>query len=69
MANLIAPIVALYTRLSARVQKEAGQALVEYALLLALIAMVCIVMIALVGSEANSIFNNIAVRMGAALNP
>jgi pilus assembly protein Flp/PilA len=69
MAELVAPISALLMRISARLHKEAGQALVEYALLLALIAMVCIVMIALVGSEANSIFNNIAVRMGAALNP
>jgi pilus assembly protein Flp/PilA len=68
MAELIAPVVALVARMSARLtRRQDGQALVEYALLLALIAMVCIVMIALVGSDANSIFNNIAVRMGTAL--
>jgi pilus assembly protein Flp/PilA len=55
MEHLVARLMATWLKL----QKD-GQALVEYALLLALIAIVCIAMITLVGSEANSVFNIIA---------
>lgn len=38
---------------------ERGASLVEYALLVALIAVVCIVAIGFLGQEANSEFNNV----------
>ena len=38
---------------------EEGQTLVEYALLLALIAIVCIVIIGLLGGEVNNVFSEI----------
>ena len=40
-------------------QNERGAALVEYALLLALIAVVCIVAIGLIGKNADSAFDSI----------
>ena len=48
----------LATWLRARFDDEKGASLVEYALLLALIAVVCIVAIQLIGSKANDTFNS-----------
>ena len=62
MEHLISRLTAAWSK-----RRVDGQAIVEYALLLALIAVVCIAMIGLVGSEANNVFNNIAVRLGGAL--
>ena len=39
---------------------EDGATMVEYALMLALIAVVCIVAVGLIGTGANTMFNNIA---------
>ncbi len=44
---------------------ERGAALVEYALLLALIAVVCIVAIGLLGDEANEKFTSVAEEISA----
>ena len=53
--NVLAPYVrARFGR------SERGAALVEYALLVALIAVVCIVAITLLGTNANKKFNGIA---------
>lgn len=41
-----------------RIKNETGASLVEYALLLALIAVVCIAAITLIGRKANSSFNS-----------
>ena len=43
---------------------ERGAALVEYALLVALIAVVCIAAITLLGQNANSKFSEVASRIG-----
>jgi pilus assembly protein Flp/PilA len=40
--------------------KEEGATMVEYGLMLALIAAVCIVAVTLLGSNASSMFNSIA---------
>ncbi len=53
---------ALLTRLW---RNEEGQDLAEYALLIALIALVVIVAVTLLGTNIRTVFNNIA----AALNP
>ena len=45
-------------------QSERGAALVEYALLVALIAVVCIVAITLLGGNAKNKFNTIANSLG-----
>jgi len=39
---------------------ESGATMVEYGLMLALIAVVCVVAVALIGTNANTMFNNIA---------
>jgi pilus assembly protein Flp/PilA len=41
-------------------RKEEGATMVEYGLMLALIATVCITAVALIGTNANTMFNNIA---------
>jgi len=43
---------------------ERGAALVEYALLLALIAVVCIVALTTLGNKASSKFNNVGNSLG-----
>jgi pilus assembly protein Flp/PilA len=49
-----------YLQARLNLKSERGAALVEYALLLALIAVVCIVAIGVIGSEANKEFDQIA---------
>jgi pilus assembly protein Flp/PilA len=49
----------LATYLRARFEDERGASLVEYALLVALIAVVCIVAIGFLGEEANSQFDDV----------
>jgi pilus assembly protein Flp/PilA len=46
-------------------QSERGAALVEYALLVALIAVVCIVAITVLGENASNKFENIADSIGS----
>ena len=53
--NAIAP----WLRAKAHSDSERGAALVEYALLVALIAVVCIVAIAFLGKSASSKFSNV----------
>jgi pilus assembly protein Flp/PilA len=53
----------LYTRLQVLMSGEEGQDLLEYALLVALIALVCVTAIGIAGGRVNTIFENI----GAAL--
>jgi pilus assembly protein Flp/PilA len=50
----------LIARLRALVRNEEGQDLLEYALLVALIALVCVGAIGLAGTHVNSIFGSIA---------
>lgn len=47
------------------VRDETGASLVEYALLLVLIAVVAIVAIGIVGDEVNSTFENVGSEMGS----
>jgi pilus assembly protein Flp/PilA len=49
-------------------KNESGQDLLEYALLVALIALVCVVAITSTGSGVNSIFTDISTELGKA-NP
>lgn len=46
----------LFTYLRARVSNDEGQDLLEYALLVALIAIVCVIAVGTTGVEVNKIF-------------
>jgi pilus assembly protein Flp/PilA len=52
--------LSLITRLYSIVRHEEGQDLLEYALLVALIALVCVGAITLAGSNVNTIFGSFA---------
>jgi pilus assembly protein Flp/PilA len=54
----------LKTWMLARCKSERGASLVEYALLVALIAVVCIVAITFLGREASSNFSDIGDQVG-----
>jgi pilus assembly protein Flp/PilA len=53
----------LYVRLQALLAQEKGQDLAEYALLLALIAIVAVAAVTLLGTNVQAIFNNIAAQL------
>ena len=55
----------LINRLRALVRNEEGQDLLEYALLIALIALVCVGAVALAGSKVSTVFTNIAAQIPA----
>ena len=46
------------------IREEEGATMVEYALMLALIAIVCIAAVGFIGGSANNIFTNIATKLG-----
>jgi pilus assembly protein Flp/PilA len=56
----------LYTFVRDFLRKEDGQDLIEYALLVALISLVCVVALTAAGSQVNTIFNNIKTRLTTA---
>ena len=56
----------LATWLRARFDEERGASLVEYALLVALIAVVCIAAIQVLGDNAKSTFSEVGSKVGAA---
>jgi pilus assembly protein Flp/PilA len=53
-------VLSIITRLQSIVRREEGQDLLEYALLVALIALVCVGAITLAGKNVNTIFGQIA---------
>ncbi len=58
--------MALVNYIRAFAKDESGQDLLEYALLVALIALVAFGAIQLAGNSVNNIFNNIAGKLNAA---
>lgn len=56
--------LALYVKVVTAVRSEKGQTLVEYALILVLIAIVVIAALTLTGQKVNNAFSNIANRLG-----
>ena len=54
---------------NAFVRDEEGQDLIEYALLVALISLVCVVALTDAGSQVNLIFENIAAKLTDAATP
>jgi len=53
------------TRMYARLEREEGQALVEYALIIALIALLAVGGLTLAGQNVNSMFSSIADKLTA----
>ena len=56
----------LVTKVSEFIRKEDGPTAVEYAVMLALIVVVCIAAITVIGSNANSTFSKIGTDIGTA---
>ena len=57
-------LAGLYRRLRELLNREEGQAMVEYALILVLIAVVVIVVLILLGNQVKNIFCNISGGLG-----
>ena len=53
----------LLTTLVARMQREEGQTLVEYAFLVAFIALVVLAAVVLLGTSISSLFNSVATHL------
>jgi pilus assembly protein Flp/PilA len=64
MKNISDFFLALYVRVVTAVRSEKGQTLVEYALILVLIAIVVIAALTLTGQKVNNAFSNIANKLG-----
>ena len=57
-------LTSLNTKLRSLVRRDEGQDLLEYALLVALIALVCVGAITLAGTNVKNIFSKIAEALG-----
>lgn len=53
----------VYNYILMRVHNEEGQGMVEYALILFLVSIVAIIMLALIGTNVTSVFNQIANKL------
>jgi len=62
--NLVA--IARYLACRCRLSSESGASLVEYAFLVALIAMVCLVAVVFFGQSTSSRYSNVASQVGNA---
>jgi pilus assembly protein Flp/PilA len=56
---VIARCAALVAALRARARDERGQGMVEYGLILVLIAIIVIVILSVVGQQTNNLFSNV----------
>ena len=57
-------LLALVTTFFSRLRREEGQALVEYALILALVAVVVVGVLVVLGHSVNNTLNNVANSVG-----
>ena len=58
-------MLALWTKLVSRFQEDKGASMVEYALLVVLIAIIAIVAVRLAGNQVSSAFSTIADSLGS----
>ena len=58
--------IAIRSRMQSMLKDEKGATMVEYALMVALIAVVCITAVGLIGTNANTAFNDIATAISGA---
>ena len=59
-------MLALWTKVTTWMKDEKGASMVEYALLVVLIAIVALVAVSLAGDEVSSVFSEIADELGGA---
>jgi len=60
MKKLTSMYVALQTMMQSKLKEEKGATMVEYALMVALIAVVCVTAVTAVGTNSNTKFDSIA---------
>ena len=63
MRNLIAMYIAMQSRMKSMLKDEKGATMVEYALMVALIAVVAIAAVTLVGTNVDARFDQIAAAL------
>jgi len=66
MRNLIALYIAMQSKIQSMLKDEKGATMVEYALMVALVAVIAIAAVTLLGTNVASRFNQIAGSIGAA---
>ena len=59
-------MLALWTKVTTWMKEEKGASMVEYALLVVLIAIVALVAVSLAGTEVSSVFSEIATELQGA---
>ena len=69
MLRLQTELLRAYSALRDRVEREEGQALVEYALILALIAVVSILILQALGLNVSRVFNSVNTQVSAVITP
>ena len=60
-------MTSFFIRLRARLEREEGQALVEYALILGLISVVAITLLGLIGTDVSSILSKVESALASAV--
>jgi len=63
MLNLWSRLNAFVARAAVAAKREEGQTMVEYGLIVALIALVVVATIFLVGGQLNTVFNNVLTQL------
>ena len=56
-----------FVSMSARLEREEGQALVEYALILGLISVVAIALLSLIGTDVSQILSKVSTALASAV--
>ena len=69
MLNIQAKAYSVYAAMRNRLEREEGQALVEYALILALIAVVTIAVLQAIGVNVSTILNKISTSLSSVAGP
>ena len=69
MIRLQTEILNVYAALRNRLDREDGQALVEYALILALIAVVSIAILTALGVNVSRVFNSVNTQISGVVTP
>jgi pilus assembly protein Flp/PilA len=69
MLNIYAKALGLYAAARDRMAREEGQALVEYALILALIAVVTIAVLQAIGVNVSTILNKVSTSLSSVAGP
>jgi pilus assembly protein Flp/PilA len=69
MIHLPSELTRAYLALRGRLDREEGQALVEYALILALIAVVSIAILTALGVNVSRVFNSVNTQISGVVTP